>query len=82
MPIMANAEPPKCKEQIAFVKDTIKVLQQTIKECQKTWDGTCNMAIANNHEAVIDGFDYAYQICPAEWAKKLKKIERKFKNVK
>ena len=74
-----NAQ-PTCKEQIAFVRDTIKVLEETIKECQKKWDDTCNMAIAANHESVLDGFDYAYQICPAEWAKRLKKVERTFNN--
>ena len=79
LPTLAQAK-PTCKEQIAFVKDTIKVLEQTIEECQKEWDGTCNMAIAANHEAVLDGFDYAYQICPIEWKKRLKKVERTFNN--
>ena len=79
LPVLAQAK-PTCKQQIAFVKDTIKVLEQTIKECQKEWDGTCNMAIAANHEAVLDGFEYAYQICPVEWKKRLKKVERAFNN--
>ena len=81
LPTLAQAK-PTCKEQIAFVKDTIKVLEETIQECEKKWDATCNMAISSNHEAVLDGFDYAVQICPIEWKKRLKKIERTFNNAK
>jgi hypothetical protein len=81
LPTLAQAK-PTCKEQIAFVRATIKVLEKTIQECKEQWDGTCNMAISSNHEAVLDGLDYAYQICPKEWVEKLKKVEKAFDNGK
>ena len=79
MPVMANAEPPTCKQQIVYLKDSLKNLQETIAECEKDWDGTCNAAIGVNHEAILNGLDYASQICPVEWAKKLEKIKEKLK---
>ena len=78
MPVMASAE-PTCKEQIVYLKDSLKNLQDTIKSCEKDWDGTCNAAIGANHEAILNGLDYASQICPAEWTKKLEKLKEKMK---
>lgn len=78
MPLMVNAE-PTCKQQINYLKHSLKNLQDTIKSCEKDWDGTCNAAIGANHEAILNGLDYASQICPVEWTKRLEKIKEKLK---
>ena len=79
MPVMVNAKPPTCKQQIQYLKQSLKNLQDTIAACDKDWDGTCNAAISVNHEAILNGLDYASQICPAEWTEKLERIKEKMK---
>ena len=78
LPVLAQAE-PTCKQQINYLKHSLKNLQETIKTCEKDWDGTCNAAISANHEAILAGLDYASQICPTEWIAKLERIKEKIK---
>ena len=78
MPVMVNAE-PTCKQQINYLKDSLKNLQEIIKSCEKDWDGTCNAAIGVNHEAILNGLEYASHICPAEWTAKLDRIKEQMK---
>ena len=70
---------PTCKEQVRHVKKNLKALEQTINQCQKEWEGTCNAAISANHEAVLAGLDYASQICPVEWTATLERIKEELR---
>lgn len=78
-PIMGVHAEPTCKQQITHLKSSLKNLESIIVSCQKNWEGTCNAAIGVNHEAILNGLDYASQICPKEWVTKLNKIKESLK---
>ena len=78
-PITSLYAEPQCKQQILHIKQSLKNLETIIEDCQKNWISTCNAAIGVNHEAILNGLDYASQICPTEWETKLNKIKEKLK---
>lgn len=78
-PIVNVHAEPTCKQQITHLKNSLKNLESIIADCQKNWDSTCNSAIGANHEAILNGLDYASQICPVRWTKRLEKIKEKLK---
>lgn len=70
---------PTCKQQVTHLKNSLENLESIILECQRNWDNTCRAAIGANREAILNGLDYASQICPVEWNRKLEKIKEKIK---
>ena len=76
--INAHAE-PTCKQQVTHLKESLKNLETIITSCQKDFHSTCSTAIAVNREAILGSLDYAMQICPARWAKELKKAKESIK---
>lgn len=69
-PVLASAK-PNCKQQVAYLKKSLLVLQETIADCEKEPQPQYNAFIGANHESILHGIDYAIDICPESWKKNL-----------
>ena len=78
-PVLASAK-PNCKQQVTYLKNSLLILQETIADCEKKPQPQCNAFIGANHESILHGIEYAIDICPRSWKKRLNKIKRKIKH--